>query len=308
MRATPGHAVDLNDLFYYAQVVEHGGFTQAGRALGLPKAKLSRRVAMLEERLGVRLIQRTTRRFSVTELGQDYFRHCRAMLVEAEAAEDAVAMTRTEPRGIVRLACPVALLHSRIGEMVADYMFKHPQVTVALDATNRRVDVVGEGVDIAIRVRPPPLEDSDLVVRILAERTWTIAGSPALIDQTGTPKVPSDLALVPTLDLSSASQSHVWELVDGAGIVAEVHHSPRLSTDDMITLKKAALAGVGFLMLPTMMVVEEVRRGELIPVLGGWKHRQGIIHAVFPSRRGLLPSVRSLLDHLIVSFQEIEEE
>ncbi len=148
---------DLNDLFYFAMVVEHGGFSQAGRALAMPKSKLSRRIALLEERLGVRLIQRSTRRFSVTEVGQDYYRHCKAMLVEAEAAEEAIAMSRAEPRGTIRLACPIAILHARIGTMLADFLALHPQVTVQLDATNRRVDVVGEGVDVAIRVRPPPL-------------------------------------------------------------------------------------------------------------------------------------------------------
>ena len=141
---------DLNDLFYFAMVVEHGGFSQAGRALAMPKSKLSRRVALLEERLGVRLIQRSTRRFSVTEVGQDYYRHCKAMLVEAEAAEEAIAMSRAEPRGTIRLACPIAILHARIGTMLADFLALHPQVTVQLDATNRRVDVVGEGMDVAI--------------------------------------------------------------------------------------------------------------------------------------------------------------
>ena len=107
---------DLNDLYYFAQVVEHGGFAPAGRALGIPKSKLSRRIALLEERLGVRLLQRSTRRFSVTEIGQDYYGHCKAMLVEAEAAQEAIELTRAEPRGVVRLTCPVALLHARVGD------------------------------------------------------------------------------------------------------------------------------------------------------------------------------------------------
>lgn len=117
---------DLNDLFYFAMVVEHGGFSQAGRALAMPKSKLSRRIALLEERLGVRLIQRSTRRFSVTEVGQDYYRHCKAMLVEAEAAEEAIAMSRAEPRGTIRLACPIAILHARIGPMLADFLAPAP--------------------------------------------------------------------------------------------------------------------------------------------------------------------------------------
>src|SRR4249920_3445575 len=105
---------DLNDLYYFAMVVDHGGFAPAGRALGIPKSKLSRRIALLEERLGVRLIQRSTRRFAVTEIGQNYYAHCKAMLVEADAAQAAVEQTRSEPRGTVRLTCPVALLHARV--------------------------------------------------------------------------------------------------------------------------------------------------------------------------------------------------
>ncbi|KGX78804.1 bacterial regulatory helix-turn-helix, lysR family protein [Burkholderia pseudomallei MSHR435] len=155
---------DLNDLYYFVQVVDHGGFAPAGRALNLPKSKLSRRIARLEERIGMRLIQRSTRRFAVTDIGQTYYAHCRAMLVEADAADEAVALVRTEPRGIVRMTCPVALLDALVGDMIAAFMAECPLVEIHLEETNRRVDVVGEGIDIALRVRPPPLEDSDLAL------------------------------------------------------------------------------------------------------------------------------------------------
>ena len=133
---------DLNDLAWFVRVVEHQGFAPAGRALGIPKSKLSRRIGLLEERLGVRLIQRSTRRFSVTEIGQIYLGHCRAMLVEAEAAQEAIDRTRSEPCGIVRVTCPITLLDTGIGTMLADYMIGNPAVTVHLEATNRRVDVI----------------------------------------------------------------------------------------------------------------------------------------------------------------------
>ena len=121
---------DLNDLYYFAQVVDQGGFAPAGRALSEPKSKLSRRIALLEERLGVRLIQRSTRHFLVTEIGQRYYCHCKAMLVEADAAQSAVEQTRSEPRGIVRLTCPVALLHARVSVMLAGFMAHYPRVAV----------------------------------------------------------------------------------------------------------------------------------------------------------------------------------
>lgn len=298
---------DLNDLFYFAMVVEHGGFSQAGRALAMPKSKLSRRIALLEERLGVRLIQRSTRRFSVTEIGQDYYRHCKAMLVEAEAAEEAIALSRAEPRGTIRVACPIALLHARVGPMLADFLALHPQVTVQLNATNRRVDVVGEGVDVAIRVRPPPLEDSDLVVRVLARRAWCTCASPALLERLGTPRVPADLAGMPTVDLASPSQEHVWAFTGPDDVQASVHHRPRLVSDDMIALRTAAVAGVGVLMLPRMMMTDELSRGTLRPLLQDWQPRHGIVHAVFPSRRGLLPAVRALIDHLAERFEALDE-
>ena len=208
----------------------------------MPKSKLSRRIALLEERLGVRLIQRSTRRFSVTEVGQDYYRHCKAMLIEAEAAEEAIAMSRAEPRGTIRLACPIAILHARIGTMLADFLALHPQVTVQLDATNRRVDVVGEGVDVAIRAAAT-LEDSDLVVRVLARRAWCTSASPALLQRLGTPQVPADLAMMPTVDLASPSQQHAWEYTGPGEVLASVHHRPRLVSDDMIALRTAAVAG-----------------------------------------------------------------
>ncbi|MBP0619195.1 LysR family transcriptional regulator [Cupriavidus consociatus] len=298
---------DLNDLYYFAQVVDHQGFAPAGRVLGIPKSKLSRRVAMLEERLGVRLIQRSTRRFSVTELGQTYYAHCKAMLVEAEAAESVIERTRAEPSGLVRMTCPVALLHTRVGEMIADFMAANPKVTVHLEATNRRVDVVAEGVDLAIRVRVPPLDDSDLVMRVLAERAWCIVASPRLVESLPSLFTPADLNTLPTLDLGPPRPTHVWALHGPDGASAELHHKPRLVTDDMIMLRAAAVAGAGLVQLPLMMVSDELREGRLARVLPGWSIKGGVIHAVFPSRRGLLPSVRELIDFLSQRFAQISE-
>jgi len=299
---------DLNDLYYFAQVVDHGGFAPAGRALGQPKSKLSRRIALLEERLGVRLLQRSTRHFSVTEIGQNFYAHCKAMLVEAEAAEEAIEVTRSEPRGIVRVACPVTLLDARVGGMIAEFMREHPLVEVHLDATNRRVDVVGEGIDIAIRVRPPPLQDTDLVMRVLAERSQCLVASPRLLERAGAPQVPADLARLPSMDLGVPQNEHVWNLSGPDGAHAAIHHRPRLVTRGMLTLRAAALAGVGVVQLPTMIVREHFLRGELVHVVPQWAPRREIIHAVFASRRGLLPSVRALIEFLAERFQELEED
>ncbi|WP_423391839.1 LysR family transcriptional regulator [Burkholderia sp. LMG 21824] len=301
-------ARDLNDLYYFVQVVEHGGFAPAGRALDMPKSKLSRRIALLEARLGMRLIQRSTRRFTVTDVGQTYYAHCRAMLVEADAADEAIALLHEEPRGIVRVSCPIVLLDSLVGTMIAAFMVACPRVEIHLEATNRRVDVVGEGIDVAIRVRPPPLEDSDLALRVLAERGQCLVASPALLREHGAPAVPADLAQLPSLDHGAPQSAHVWRLRGPDGAHAEIHHQPRFVTGGMLALRAAAAAGVGVVQLPTMMVREEVARGELVTVLPDWAPRREIVHAVFASRRGLLPAVRALLDFLAERFAELEPD
>src|SRR5690606_35738662 len=191
-------------------------FAPAGRALGVPKSKLSRRIALLEERLGTRLIQRSTRRFAVTESGQTYYGHCKAMLVEAEAADEAIALTQAEPRGIVRMTCPVTLLDVLVADMVADFLVKYPRVEIQLEDTNRRVDVVGEGVDLALRVRPPPIENSDLVMRTFADMRQCLVACPQLL-QGGIPTMPADLAELPSIALGLPPHEHVWSLIGPDG-------------------------------------------------------------------------------------------
>ena len=235
-------------------------------------------------------------------MGRTYYAHCKAMLVEAEAAEEAIEITRAEPRGIVRMACPVALLDALVGGMIADFLVACPRVEIHLDATNRRVDLIGERIDLALRVRPPPLEDTDLVMRVLAERSQCLVASPRLLEQYGQPQVPADLAALPSLDLGLPQNEHVWHLHGPDGAAVSLPHRPRLVTRGMIALRASAVAGVGVVQLPTMMVSEQFARGELVTVLPHWRPRREIVHAVFPSRRGLLPSVRALVDFLAERF------
>ncbi len=298
---------DLNDLQYFARVVEHGGFAAAGRALGLPKSRLSRRIALLEERLGVRLIQRSTRRFLVTDTGQTYYEHCRAMLAEADAADEAVARVQAEPRGTVRMACPIALLQVDVAPMLASFMLAHPSVEIHLEETNRRVDVLAEGLDLAIRVRPPPIEDSDLAMRVLAHRSQVLVAAPRLLPA-GALSTPADLAAVPSLALGQPQHEHRWDLLGPDGTTASVRHRPRLVTRDMPALRTAAIAGVGVVQLPAMLLRDAMAAGDLIRALPGWAPRREVVHVVFPSRRGLLPSVRSLVDHLARCFAALGDD
>lgn len=298
---------DLNDLYFFVQVVDHGGFAPAARALGLPKSRLSRRITLLEERLGVRLIQRSTRRFAVTEIGQEYYRHCVAMLVEAAAAQEAIERSRSEPQGIVRLSCPPTLLAFQVGRMIADFMNANPRVEIHVESTSRRVDVVAEGFDLAIRVRTPPIEETDLVMKVLGPSTQRLVASPALLLNCPARLVPADLAGMPSLDFAPAVRERLWCLDGPDGASAQVAHRPRLVTDDLIQMRIAALAAVGVAQLPTMMVAADIAAGTLIDVLPQWRPRAGLVHAVFPSRRGLLPSVRNLLDHLGTAFARASE-
>ena len=293
---------DLNDLYFYAQVVEHAGFAPAARALGVPKSKLSRRIAMLEQRLSVRLIQRSTRRFSVTEIGQEYYRRCVAMLVEAEAAQEVIDRVQSEPRGTVNLSCPVALLHARVAPMLIRFMTQCPQVKLNLEATNRRVDVIRDGFDIAMRVRFPPVDDSDLVMHTLGTSVQRIVASPDLLERGPRPRVPGDLPLLPSLDLGPSNREHAWHLEGPDGSMATVLHQPRFVTDDMAALREAALAGIGVVQLPEMLVLDDIAAARLEPILPQWRAPAGLVQAIFPSRRGLIPAVRRLVDFLAAEF------
>jgi DNA-binding transcriptional LysR family regulator len=277
---------DLNDLYYFVSIIDHGGFAAASRKLGLQKSKLSRRILQLEQRLDVRLLNRSSRRFSVTEIGREFYHRCLAMLVEAEAAEQVIAQVRAEPRGVVRMSCPIALLNFQFGALIARFMVANPAVELQLESTNRQVDVIAESFDVAIRVRFPPLEPTDLVMRRLCESIQCLVASPTLIR---TPlSSPSDLSGVPSLDPGPLRRDHQWQLDHKDGQTALIAHRPRLITDDIAVLREATLAGVGVAQLPTVMVWEDIHAGRLVHVLPEWQPRSGIIHAVFPSRRGLL--------------------
>jgi len=299
---------DLNDLWYFVQVVDNGGFSPASRVIGIPKSRLSRRIALLEESLETRLIQRSTRSFTVTEAGQIFYRHCKAMIIEAEAAQEAINSLRAEPRGLIRLSCPIALLHVHIGEMLARFMALYPQVTVQLEETNRQVDVLNENVDLAVRVRPLPLDDSDLVMRKLADRAMCLVASPELVERFTPAASPADLQHWPSLALSKPQQVYRWCLFGPDNQEVTLHHKPRLVTTDMDALRTAALACVGVVQLPILMVNKQLAEGSLVRLLPEWRARREVIHLVFPSRRGQLPAVRALIDFLVESYAAFEEE
>jgi DNA-binding transcriptional LysR family regulator len=289
---------DLNDLLYFAEVVDHGGFAAAGRALGIPKSKLSRRVAELEARLGVRLLQRTTRKLSLTQAGEQYHRHCVAMREQAEAADEAVARVQSEPRGTVRVTCPVTLAQSTIGLVVPRFLAQHPQVRIEMLVTNRVIDLVQEGVDVALRVRASLEDSGSLVIKNLGTTKGLLVASPQLLQRFGEPRSTDDLRHLPTVAMSAVDGRAGFTLVGPDEQIFTVEHRPVYIADDLLTLKFAVLQGTGMAVLPDYLCIEERARKELVAVLPGWAPREAKVLAVFPSRRGMVPAVRRFLDFL----------
>jgi DNA-binding transcriptional LysR family regulator len=288
----------LEGLYYFTQVVEHGGYARAARALDIPKSRLSRHVAGLETQLNVRLVNRSTRRFAVTEVGQEVCRHATAMLAEADAALEAVEFARAEPRGTLRVSCPVALAQWGLAAWVPEFLAKYPGVRLQLHVSNRRVDVLAEGFDLALRVRSQPSGEDGLVMRSFGEGDELLVASPAYLARAGRPTEPQQLAGADTLDYTEELGRPLWELQGPGGRTERIEHRPRLACHDFVVLRTAALAGLGIARLPETVVRADLAGGALERVLPEWNTPQGIMHIVFPSRRGLLPAVRAFIDFL----------
>lgn len=285
-------------MLYFAEVVDRGSFAAAGRALGVPKSKLSRRIAQLETRLGVRLLQRTTRKLSLTEAGERYHRHCVAVREEAEAAEETVALSQTEPHGTIRVTCPVTFAQSTLSHLIPVFLARHPKVRIDMQVSNRAVDLVQEGVDVALRVRPSLEDSGSLVIKKLGLSRSLLVASPAQLARQGRPGSVDELARLATVAMSAVDGRASWRLVGPGGREHELQHRPVYTADDLLSLKCAVVQGTGMCVLPDYMCGEELQRGALERVLPGWEPAPWIIHAVFPSRRGLVPAVRRFLDFL----------
>jgi DNA-binding transcriptional LysR family regulator len=288
----------LDDFYYFAKVLEHGGYAKAARVLGIPKSRLSRHVAALETRLGVRLLNRSTRRFVVTEVGQEVRRHALAMLSEADAAVEAVEFARAEPRGVIKASCPVQLAQTAMARYLPDFLARYPNIRLILHATNRRVDVLNEGFDVALRVRTTPTGEDGLVMRSFGEGRHLLVASGAYLEQRGRPELPEQLAQHATLSFALETDRQTWDLLDSNGVAARVEHTPRLVCHDFPLLRAAVLAGLGVALLPESVVRPDIESGQLEQVLPAWTLPLGVFHVVFPTRRGLLPSVRAFIDFL----------
>lgn len=296
---------DLNDYFYFTQVVAHGGYAAAGRALQIPKSKLSRRVARLEERFGVRLIERTSHRFQVTELGKAFYDRCRIMLLEAENAKGIVCKAKSVPEGVVRLSCPTGLLDVSIGALLPEFLARYPLVRLHVLATNRRVDLVEEHVHVAIRSRSR-LEDeteTGLKIRMLGKTRQIIVASPSLAAKLGVKRDIKSLEQAPTIAMADplvAWVSHkVWKFTGPGNTAFSLEHEPRLICRSVPALLAAARSGIGVAVLLEQLCESDLRSGELVQLLPDWQVSEEIIYLAFTASRGLLPAVRSLIDFLV---------
>ncbi len=299
---------DLNDLYYFAVVVDHGGFAAAERALGIPKSRLSRRISQLENDLGVRLLQRSTRRFAVTDVGQSVYRHAQSMLAEATAAREVVDRLSAEPRGVVKVSVPVGIAQQLMPKLLPDFLARYPEVRVQMHVSNRRVDVINEGFDVAIRVRTKFDDDGSLIMRSFGQIQELLVASPRYLDGAGRPSVPEDLAAHTSMTMGEEEGRQRWELQGRDGEVRRIELKPRVSGFDFPMLMELAKQGLGITMLPETMCADAVRSGALEVVLPEWRLPQGVAHAVFASRRGMLPAVRVFIDFLAEKLPSLIEE
>jgi DNA-binding transcriptional LysR family regulator len=297
---------DLNDFYYFAEVVAHGGFAAASRALNIPKSKLSRRIAQLEQRLDARLIERSTRRFRVTEVGQAFYERCRTVLIDAESAEAVVAEARGEAQGLVRFSCPVGLVEP-IQPVISAYLKDHPKVRLQILATNKVVDLIEEEIDVALRARTTPETDASLIMRTLATTHAIVVASPELAATIPPDADISDVADMPTLSIIGGVADGAWTLVGPDGEARRIRHTPRLSCGELTSVRSAAVDGVGLALLPERMCRVELAEGRLVQVFAPWRSPEGAVYLVFTARRGLPPAVRVFIDYLARFFRENEQ-
>jgi DNA-binding transcriptional LysR family regulator len=297
--------LDLNDFYYFVQVVDHGGFTAAARSLQLPKSTLSYRIQKLEEALEARLLNRTSRQFGVTDVGEEFYRHSVAMLDHAERAEFAIKKRLGEPFGTVRITTGVAVAQFAILDMIADFVSRFPKVNLVQHVTDRPVDILTENFDVAIRAHSSNLPDSSLISRTLAPIPWYLFASPSYLEVQGTPKQPDDLFKHSSLFMVRGGLPTAWRLHDlrqKEVIEKVVPLSPRLASNDVVTLKNAAARGLGIVALPGYVCKSEVLEGRLVRVLPEWSAGEASITALIPHRLGSLPSIRAFVDYLAAEF------
>ncbi len=296
--------LDLKDVYFFVQVVDRGGFTAAGHSLRVPKSTLSHRVRELEAALGVRLINRTSRQFGMTDLGAEFYQYALQMLHSADLAEEFVRQRLSEPSGTIRMTTAVEIAQFALKDLIPVFLNRYPKVKIVEIATDRLVDMVGEGFDLALRGHVASLQNSTLVQRSIASVPWYLFASPNYLRAFGDITDPQSLAKHSTLSMDQHG-ADMWHLKGPGGRTIEVSIEPRFLSNNMIALKEAACAHLGVVALPGYICREEIEAGKLYQILPGWMTADARMSALVPHRNGLLPAVRSLVDFLAVEVPKV---
>lgn len=285
--------MEISALQAFVKVVQTGSFTRAAEALNTQKAYLSRVITQLEKELGVRLLERTTRALSLTEIGREFFERAVGILASVEDAQRAVQKAQGEPRGVLRLTCGVEFGMIAVSGWITACLERYPQVRVDADFTGRLVDIVHEGFDLAIRVGP--LADSALTARKLGELRYGLFAAPAYLARRAAPVLPSDLAAHDVLAFAGGSHQATWVLSQN-GQQERVALQPRMKANNVFAVRDAAVGGLGIAQLPLIVAVPAVQAELLRPLLTDWSLPEVPVHAVFASARYLTPKVRGFID------------
>jgi len=290
----------LAALATFAKVVELNGFSAAAREIGVSKSAVSKQVARLEDDMGARLLNRTTRRLSLTEPGRAFYQGALRVLLEAEEAEQAVTHLSSAPRGILKVSAPMSFGVRHVAPLMPHFMSDFPELSIELDLNDRVVDLVEEGYDLALRI--VDMQDSILIARRLAPSKSLLCASPEYLARQGVPKVLKDLTDHECLLYKYQATGDSWRF-QGPGGERRIRISSRLRANNGDALLQIALGGLGIVLLPSFICNQDVRAGRLVRVLPEWSVRSGIdINAVYPANRNLSPKVRVFIDFLAARF------
>ncbi len=292
---------DLNDIGYFAAVVENKGFSAAARALGLPKSTLCRHVDRLEKRLGVRLLERSTRHFRLTDAGGHYYTKAREILAELDAADKELAQMRSAPCGVVRLAAPIAAAQYVLPLILPAFMARHPLIKLQVIVSDKPVDLIGDKVDIAIRVRTA-LPNEALTMKKLTSSYRVLVASPGFAAEHKIADLKS-IAALPFLSSSESDAAQSLTFVGPTGKRETVSVTPRLMTTDFNLVRDAAIGGLGIASLPIEVVMAAIGEGRLQRILPDWQSEKANIHLVFAGQKSLTPAGRLLVDYLAEQFE-----
>lgn len=284
----------------FVRAVETGGFSAAARDLGLTPSALSKLVTRLEDRLGARLLHRTTRRLQLTVEGEAFYARARSILTAMAEAEAEVNQAGSSPRGLLRLHCGSAFGMHQLTPAIPRFQGLHPEVELDLTISDRPVAAMEENIDLAIRIGP--LDESSMVARRICNLQRVICAAPAYLERCGTPRTPDDLQRHNCLSITTLPALRRWPFDTDDGIRV-VHVSGNVSANNAETVLQLAMAGVGITRLTDVIVGEAIRRGKLVPILSDWHHVEPVpLFATYPSGRNLSPKVRAMVDFLVVEF------